>query len=318
MARDLKNFEKKCSKNVEKKKRELLSNRWCFTWNNYPEDWEEILRIKFLGLRWKVGEEIGESGTPHLQGYVEGVARFRPVEKFQLPKIHWEKAKGTRQQNIEYCSKENKFVGNLKTLEIPKMYGWQIVVEKIVEMECDKRSVYWFWEPTGNVGKSDCVTWLCSNGALKVGGKAADMKYSVVTQKESPEIIVIDLPRSAAQYFSYSGLEEIMGQVVASTKYESKMFIKNHSKVFVFANQEPNPGIDMSEDRFKVFDVRELIRRVGLGEDLRVQTISGLTKSTYECLIESRNNDNRLELGDETQRREWSGWCNSPSEHDEA
>lgn len=254
----------------EKKARGVPGKNWCFTWNNYPEDGLETLETKFqgLGAKYRIGKEVGElNDTPHLQGYLEAPTKIRPIEKFGIKEIHWEKAKGNREQNLTYCGKEGSFVGNLQEIYKPKMYGWQEEVVRLADVPCDRRSVYWFWEETGNVGKSDAVTWLVQNKeAVKIAGKAADMKFAVTMCKTPPEIIVMDIPRSAAGYVSYTGLEEVMGQVIASTKYESKMYVKNHSKVFVFANFEPNPGEEMSRDRFKVYHIREMQGFVGTTE----------------------------------------------------
>lgn len=79
----------------------------CFTLNNYSDtEYEEICNwdCKFL----IVGKEIGEKGTPHLQGYVEWKSsKLFSTMKGMNSRIHWEKAKGDAQSNITYCSKEN-------------------------------------------------------------------------------------------------------------------------------------------------------------------------------------------------------------------
>jgi len=82
---------------------------YCFTLNNWTE--EEYSHI--LGIPSKyliVGKEIGESGTPHLQGYIhfERNVRFNTVKKY-LPRAHIEQAKGTAEQNADYCKKDGNF-----------------------------------------------------------------------------------------------------------------------------------------------------------------------------------------------------------------
>lgn len=57
------------------------------------------------------GYEIGESGTPHIQGYVclKKKIRWARFQKI-YPTITWfEKSKGTPYSNYEYCSKDKAF-----------------------------------------------------------------------------------------------------------------------------------------------------------------------------------------------------------------
>lgn len=82
---------------------------FCFTWNNYPADYEQVLRsipAKYIVF----GEEKGESGTPHIQGYCELKAQtsFEVIKK-KLPKAHIEPRKGSPQQAADYCKKDGKF-----------------------------------------------------------------------------------------------------------------------------------------------------------------------------------------------------------------
>jgi len=88
--------------------------RFCFTWNNYPASAIEDIKswLARNNARYAiVGKEVGESGTPHLQGYVmlTGQIRFTSIKK-DFPAWHVEKAKGTSTQNKAYCSKDNNFL----------------------------------------------------------------------------------------------------------------------------------------------------------------------------------------------------------------
>lgn len=83
------------------------SKRWTFTINNYTEADED--RIKQWNSKYVVyGKEVGESLTPHLQGYViwEKTQRLSGCKKAH-PTAHWEIAKGTTSQNYTYCTKDN-------------------------------------------------------------------------------------------------------------------------------------------------------------------------------------------------------------------
>lgn len=78
----------------------------CFTLNNYTE--EEELAVQAWDCKYLVyGREVGEEGTPHLQGYVEwkGSKRFTTLKKMN-PRIHWEKRRGTVDQAVTYCKKD--------------------------------------------------------------------------------------------------------------------------------------------------------------------------------------------------------------------
>lgn len=86
------------------------SRKWCFTLNNYtPLDEKDIEDSEATYACF--GREVGANGTPHLQGFaVFRNARRLSTLKFLLPRAHWEIARGSIQQNIDYCSKDGNFV----------------------------------------------------------------------------------------------------------------------------------------------------------------------------------------------------------------
>ena len=96
----------------------MTSRNWCFTINNpspedIPELWaqEDLAKIKLLCYQL----EMGESGTPHYQGYLETVQpiRLSGLKKFPgLRTAHLESRKGSRQQALIYCSKDESRLGD--------------------------------------------------------------------------------------------------------------------------------------------------------------------------------------------------------------
>ena len=86
-----------------------MSRSYCFTLNNY--DQEDIDLLSQVTCRYLTfGEEVGESGTQHLQGYIEFAKTQRMAALKKIHKrIHWETRRGTREQAREYCHKDGDF-----------------------------------------------------------------------------------------------------------------------------------------------------------------------------------------------------------------
>lgn len=84
--------------------------RYCFTLNNYTEDEYSALRdnIQTHCRYGIIGKEIGESGTPHLQGYIIFLKRcsFTTAKDRLNPRCHVEVSNGSPRQNRDYCSKD--------------------------------------------------------------------------------------------------------------------------------------------------------------------------------------------------------------------
>lgn len=84
------------------------AKNWCFTINNFT-----LLDFSTISA-WDVsyaiyGEEVGDSGTPHLQGYAMFRKKLRLTALKKLHSTaHWELSKGTAEQNRVYCSKQGK------------------------------------------------------------------------------------------------------------------------------------------------------------------------------------------------------------------
>lgn len=82
------------------------SRAYCFTLNNPPAE------VKYSEIKCAyiiVGDEIApETKTPHHQGYIrfKNAVAFKSVQKTLPAGCHIEPAKGSPQQNIEYCAKE--------------------------------------------------------------------------------------------------------------------------------------------------------------------------------------------------------------------
>ena len=242
------------------------SKHWCFTLNNYT-----IEDIKFICSnssieRYVFQEEVGEGGTPHLQGYLQFKTKKRPFSVFKSKLYHWEKTKNIT-ASIAYCQKAEtragkvftkriKIIKPLKCLTKEQLYEWQKNIVELIEDEPDDRAIHWYWEETGNVGKSAMVRYLCiRHDAIVVSGKSADIKYQIKQYVDKwgtgPDIVIYDIPRTAEHYVNYGALEEVKNGLFASNKYESEMIIINPPHFLCFANFEPSYS-KVSQDRWEV------------------------------------------------------------------
>lgn len=87
----------------------LRGRGWVFTLNNYTD--EEIAFINEVDCKYLVyGKEVGESGTPHLQGFVYFTSQrtFRSVKAKLGGRVHIDKQRGSVLQAIDYCCKDGE------------------------------------------------------------------------------------------------------------------------------------------------------------------------------------------------------------------
>lgn len=83
------------------------ARHWCFTLNNYTtEDLERICALEGQVDYLIFGKEVGESGTPHLQGFVSFSSRVRITHCQQtIGRAYFAVARHVK-QSIEYCKKD--------------------------------------------------------------------------------------------------------------------------------------------------------------------------------------------------------------------
>lgn len=299
------------------------SQRWCFT-INAPVGKHDSVTLEDLeiqaGRLMELLEpgvfiyqiEMGANGTAHVQGYVE----FKYQKDFNWLKgfsrhVHWEKAKANRAKNVEYCSKADGFLRgpwmkgvrisvpdeDKEPIEVMRAagkepYRWQEAVFNLAEEKAHDRLVYWFWEPTGCVGKTFLCKCLVSSrgwfyGAAHGRGAGRDLLYGVAKflgqgsearssgpgrrgagpragepEPESPRLdgILIDIPRSVAE-LDMNVIESIKNGLFFNGKYESQMVSYKIPHVFIFANRPPSQAEygSLSVDRWHntVFKITE-------------------------------------------------------------
>jgi len=219
-----------------------------------------------------IGTEVGEQGTPHLQGYIEfkNAIAFTSLSKMN-ERIHWEVCRGSRVQNIEYCSKEcvlwNTFPLSMKQNILNTEYSnltwrpWQQEVLNLVQTKPDPRKIHWYWEPNGNSGKSYLIKYICikHEHVIIATGKMTDVfnqinTYMINNPGQAPTIILLDIPRSSQDFINYGCIEQIKNGCLYSGKYEGGICIYPIPHIIIMANQPPDTS-KMSEDRWDIIQI---------------------------------------------------------------
>lgn len=249
------------------------TNRWCFTLNNYSEEEYKNIMERLNTHKYIIGKEANtSSGTPHLQGYIElknTRKRLQGMKKLlDNERIHLEPAKGNREQNFQYCSKEENYVSNLypptkkeiilkAKFDNIKWKTWQQEIINIIEGPKEERIINWFWEPTGNIGKSFLAKYIyCKYTTIIGDGKKEDVLHQVIKFQEEhekePEVILLDIPRYNHTYINYGLIEKLKDGLAFSGKYEGGIvLLENTPHIICFANYPPNKEF-LSEDRWNI------------------------------------------------------------------
>lgn len=225
---------------------------------------------------WVIQLEQGAEGTPHYQGVVrfENQIQFSTIRAL-LPAIHWEVCRSWKAQ-IHYCCKADTringpWIHNVKITPpesirtISVLRPWQETIDNTISTQLeaqDDRTINWYWEADGNVGKTALAKYLCVKhkhlNPIYLCGKASDIKCAIakMVQKETPpKLCIFGFVRDMESYISYQGIEEAKDGIFFSGKYESGMCMYNSPIVVCLSNFEPDQD-RMSLDRWNVVDIK--------------------------------------------------------------
>jgi len=90
----------------------VQSSRWCFTLNNHTPLDEQTLRLLGESVKYLIfGREIGESGTPHLQGFLllDKNHSLAKVKRLFPSNPHLEVARSPSHVAAAYCKKDHDY-----------------------------------------------------------------------------------------------------------------------------------------------------------------------------------------------------------------
>ena len=163
-------------------------------------------------------------------------------------------------ERVHARDQKNAFDALSAELEGCILRPWQNECLALVDGNPNSRLVHWYWESTGNVGKSWMATYLAMmrNALVLEPGKKMDLAF-IYKDRQTP-IVVFDLSRTHAPDPDsshapldavYSFIESLSTGRMVSTKYESTTFFFNKPIVLVFANFKPDRS-KLSSDRWNV------------------------------------------------------------------
>jgi len=129
--------------------------------------------------------------------------------------------------------------------------NWQLILFEYLKQDADARKVIWYYDVTGNSGKSIFSTrYKDKTSYLVTGGKNQDIYYAY----QYEEVVFFDLPRGKQDYVPYDVMESFKNGYFLSTKYECKPVRFNVPHVVVFANFYPYTT-KLSMDRWEIHEI---------------------------------------------------------------
>lgn len=261
--------------------------RWVFTLNN-PDDGErQRLRDALLpqSKYLCIGSEVGDSGTPHLQGYVifksqRTLSACKAV--FYPSKPHLEASKGTPAQASDYCKKDGDFIeagdlpapgkrndiadvrsslesgGNMRvTVDVARSCQSVRFAEKWLTYREKRRSlpdgalhVEWHYGPTG-CGKSRHV--FTADYASEAYVSATDGKW--FDGYDGHDAIIFDDFRGS--FCKFSDLLRILDRNAYRLPFKGGFRQLLASKFYFTSSKAPWECYDTTED-----NVSQLLRRI--------------------------------------------------------
>lgn len=251
-------------------KQGIQCKNMVFTWNNWKIEQKSKL-LEFLkenSISWIVGEEVGENGTPHLQGAFILTKKKRFSEIFSAlngEKFHLEKMKGSWEDNLVYCSKDGVYETNClikkqytgdDIIKKETFYPYQNMIMEMIDHTADNRTINWFFDRTGNIGKSAITKYMCFFHKVIVisKGKYSDIMNYLFTINSEFDTVIFDLPRNNGNNISYDAIESIKNGLIFNTKYETGQKLFKPPHVIVFANEKPDIN-KLSIDRWRIYEI---------------------------------------------------------------
>lgn len=249
--------------------------KFIMTWNNYPDDGLFQITNKLVPYcsKWVFGLEVGEQGTPHIQGgfIMDGQTKTRFSSIFR--KFGWKpeddklpfflrRMKGDWYDQ-KYCLKEGTAISNDKfflerkrTLRktITQLRGWQQHVINRLNQPADERTIIYCNLPYKS-GKTSLVHYLNDTyGAVLIDGEKRHLLAQVENNKKA-DVFIYYQPADGGR-IPWDAIESIKDGIFAShfgTKNNGMCKIEHYIHLVIFSNRKLEDnlwGYHIDKERF--------------------------------------------------------------------
>lgn len=258
----------------------MRERNFCFTLNNYSDEEKLLLKIFFeKNCRYMVfGHEVGESGTPHLQGFLQlKNAKDLKVMIKKMPRrcnVSSMYKKSTSKFCMEYCKKDGDFVeygvitqqgkrNDLAAIREHLMDGGTLR-EVIINDENPSlqkiqyaKAILPFIEPKRKIGGIEIYWHWGVSGAGKTYTVFKDNKnvFQPTTVKwfegyDGHEVVLLDDFRSHMCEFNI--LLRIMDQYPFKVETKGGSREVKYNKLYITCPYHPNRVFNTSEDIYQI------------------------------------------------------------------
>lgn len=226
-------------------------------------------RLNEIAKKWCFQGEDAGSGL-HYQGRMSLMLKKRSGE-FSFLKAHLSKTSKANQDNDFYvCKEETRISGPWRDTdpyvprqvrEVVSLYKWQKYIEDDIN-KWDTRHINVILDKGGDIGKSICVSYLCTMNK-NVRSIPALNSYKdimgIVMCMPVAKLYLVDQPRAmlkSQQQEFYSAIESIKDGHAFDTRYSFKEKWFDCPNIWIFSNVPPDRTL-LSHDRWRIWVVDE-------------------------------------------------------------
>lgn len=231
--------------------------KYDFVINNYSEIEKSQLSqsLSLICKKAVFGLEVGESGTPHIQGYISLKKKMRITELHKIQGLSRASFRKVRNENalIEYCQKENCYfkLGFKKDIKIITMLRpWQVAVELSCSGIPEERTINWVYDPVTSNGKTVFTKYMVvkHKAIFFTCGTRKDISCQLALEEKggrdlNDNMIILFNFGFEEDEIDYKAFESLKDGLLSSSKYKSTGLIFNTPHIWIFANKLPDENI---------------------------------------------------------------------------